>query len=1024
MRRLLLTLVLIAACDRLAPTPSLELSFSVVSGDGQTGTVGTALPQPLVVKATDSRGKAIRNLLVEFRVTSGGGAANPASASTNQQGYVQTTWTLGTSTAVPQRLEVRAVSTGQLFGAFTASALPGSAAGMIKSAGDSQSVPRLTSVPIAPAVLVADQYGNPVPGVSVTFSVLTGGGSLIGSTPVTGASGVATVGGWTLGATVGAQTLRAAVANVSPVTFTATATIGAGARMVLHAGDNQNAPVHWNLAVPPAVRITDGAGNPIQGIQTTFSRVDTNSVFVDSMPVSDSNGVARVQAWTMGSRLGLVAARVTAPGIADTVLLSARATAGIPASITIAGGNDQSAHVGYAVATPPSVLVKDSSNNPVQGYGVQFVVTSGGGSIFGSSTTDSSGIARAGVWFLGPNPGPNTLRATVAWVAESVEFTATGTVGPVDSANTLLVVDPSTITASTGSEVATITLTARDALNRPVPFANVVFHIGAGTFADTTDANGVATLAYSSTSASFKLVYGVVDGVATIRRYVIVQSAAPYSIAVNAGANQTAVAGTPVAIQPAVVVRDTFGNGANTVGVSFAVTGGGGSISAPGTVNTTAFGIATIGGWTLGVTPGANSLSATVVGTPLTTTFNATGTPNAASIDVYAGDGQSAEPRTEVAVPPAVIARDAGGDPMSGAVVDFAVAAGSGYISGPATRTTGPGGTAGVDAWTLGEYATNRLTARVRGTDLSVTFTATGAGSQWDRVADLPTPRIVPGAATANGVVYAVGGLFDAYVANVDAFDPATNTWTPRAPMPTVRGEIGVGVVNGVLYAVGGNNGSGYDVTTLRATVEAYDPATNTWTTRAPMPTPRAGLAVVVVDGVIYAIGGIACRPPEGESCVASSPVGLVATVEAYDPATNSWTTKASMPTPRAYLGAAAIGGVIYAAGGQGDASLFIGDVEAYNPSLDTWTVRAPLPTRRLGLGAEVVNGQLYAIGGYGAGYFEGRTVEAYDAASDTWTALPPMPVGRWFLATTVLNGVIYVIGGSGGAEVVETFRP
>src|SRR6266545_365477 len=153
--------------------------------------------------------------------------------------------------------------------------------------------------------------------------------------------------------------------------------------------------------------------------------------------------------------------------------------------------------------------------------------------------------------------------------------------------------------------------------------------------------------------------------------------------------------------------------------------------------------------------------------------------------------------------------------------------------------------------------------------------------------------------------------------------------------------------------------------------------------------------------------------------------LGLVATVEAYNPATNSWTTKASMPTPRAYLGAAAIDGVIYAAGGQGDESFFVSNVEAYNPSLDTWTVRAPLPTGRLGLGAEVVNGQLYAIGGYGAGYYEGRTtVEAYDAASNTWTALPPMPVGRWFLATTVLNGVIYIIGGSGGVEVVETFRP
>ena len=62
--------------------------------------------------------------------------------------------------------------------------------------------------------------------------------------------------------------------------------------------------------------------------------------------------------------------------------------------------------------------------------------------------------------------------------------------------------------------------------------------------------------------------------------------------------------------------------------------------------------------------------------------------------------------------------------------------------------------------------------------------------------------------------------------------------WTTKAPMPTPRTGLAAGVVNGILYAVGGNDGVSF-----LGTVEAYDPATNTWTTKASMPTVRTGLA-------------------------------------------------------------------------------------------------------------------------------------------------------------------------------------
>ena len=69
---------------------------------------------------------------------------------------------------------------------------------------------------------IADANGNPVAGAQVTFVVASGGGSVTGATQTTGADGIATVGGWTLGTAAGANTLTASSTGVATVTFTAT----------------------------------------------------------------------------------------------------------------------------------------------------------------------------------------------------------------------------------------------------------------------------------------------------------------------------------------------------------------------------------------------------------------------------------------------------------------------------------------------------------------------------------------------------------------------------------------------------------------------------------------------------------------------------------------------------------------------------------------------------------------------------------------------------------------------------------
>jgi N-acetylneuraminic acid mutarotase len=281
--------------------------------------------------------------------------------------------------------------------------------------------------------------------------------------------------------------------------------------------------------------------------------------------------------------------------------------------------------------------------------------------------------------------------------------------------------------------------------------------------------------------------------------------------------------------------------------------------------------------------------------------------------------------------------------------------------------------------------------------------TSTASCDCWSVTTPMPTAQVGLGVAAINGVLYAVGGSGT----TVEAYDPASDTWSTRAAMPTARSGVGVAALDGILYVVGGTTG------TPVATVEAYDPAADTWTTKAPMPTARHAPGAAVINGILYVVGGAAGADADHAS---------LATVEAYDPATNTWTPKASMPTARARLGAAAIDGILYAVGGY--TSLASALVEAYDPISDTWTRKTPMSVPRHGLGVGAMDGRLYAVGGWMNG--TRATNEAYDPLSDTWTTKAQMPTPRVALGVAATGGILYAVGGSNGGPLatVEAYRP
>ena len=296
---------------------------------------------------------------------------------------------------------------------------------------------------------------------------------------------------------------------------------------------------------------------------------------------------------------------------------------------------------------------------------------------------------------------------------------------------------------------------------------------------------------------------------------------------------------------------------------------------------------------------------------------------------------------------------------------------------------------------------------------------APGAEAQgtWSEVAPMPTARMALAAGVVDGKLYAVGGFVSVgsvgrMTSTTEMYDPSTSAWKTMAPMPTARRNMAVGVMGGKLYAVGGDSDEEHSLDT----VEVYDPATNTWARVAPMPTARSNLAAGVVGGKLYAVGGFNMYS------------GSMHDFEVYDPATDTW-EKISVPgypTERGYLAVGVVGGELYAVGGyldrkNGGDRESLDLVQMYDPARNTWVGVASMTTARYRLVAGVVDGKLYALGGEDDDGNLLSTVEVYDPAGNTWATGAPMPTARSGLAAGVVDGKLYALGGYAQGNYLDT---
>jgi len=243
------------------------------AGDSQTATAGSAVATPPGVIVKDANNSPVSGVTVSFAVASGGGIATGLSATTNASGIATIgSWTLGTTVGTNTLTATGAGLTGSPI-TFTATSVAGAATQIAVSAGNNQTATAGSIVAILPSVIVKDANSNPVSGVSLTFVVASGGGSVAGATTITNASGIATVGSWTLANTAGSNTLTVTKAGLtgSPITFTATGTAGAASQITINAGDGQTATAGAAVIIDPSVKVTDAFGNAVSGVSVTFA---------------------------------------------------------------------------------------------------------------------------------------------------------------------------------------------------------------------------------------------------------------------------------------------------------------------------------------------------------------------------------------------------------------------------------------------------------------------------------------------------------------------------------------------------------------------------------------------------------------------------------------------------------------------------------------------------------------------------------------------------------------------------------
>jgi hypothetical protein len=608
-------------------------NMAATGGTINTATVGTNVSSPPSVAVTDAFGNPVSGFGVTFAPASGAsGSVTGGLQLTDGSGVATvTSWQLGAAA----KTDTLVATGGGLTASFLATAQAGAPSSLTKSAGDAQT-DTIGATLQALKVLVTDGGGNPVSGVTVSWTVTAGSATRSPATSLTDASGIAadTV---TLGTTTGGVTVQATSGALTPVNFNETVAAGNPVTLAKNGGDLQSATVNSAVATAPSVKVTDRASNGVPGVGITFSVPATHGSATGASATTAANGIAAVGSWVLDSLAGANTLTAT-PGVSltpTTLSFSATGTAGAVSaskSTLVAGTASITACASSCVvgstASTVTVTEVDQFGNAVSGAGVTFAGGPVTGNTFSpaSGSTNSSGVLTTTL---------NSTKAEAKTVSVAgVTQTAGVTVNPagVDLTTSTVGVSPSSMTAcstscTTGAGTAvTVTVTVRDAFSnvRPGSLVSISATGTVNTFnptGGTTDGNGQVISTFNATLIGTHAVSATANFSTIVQtQNVTVNAAAAATMVVNGTTNNRVARITAgVASPPSVLVKDAFGNLKSGASIAFGSVVGGGTIGASPQV-TNASGVATLPSWIMGSTGGitkgahSNTLLASTAG--------------------------------------------------------------------------------------------------------------------------------------------------------------------------------------------------------------------------------------------------------------------------------------------------------------------------------------------------------------------------------------------------------------------------
>lgn len=258
------------------------------------------------------------------------------------------------------------------------------------------------------------------------------------------------------------------------------------------------------------------------------------------------------------------------------------------------------------------------------------------------------------------------------------------------------------------------------------------------------------------------------------------------------------------------------------------------------------------------------------------------------------------------------------------------------------------------------------------------------------------------GAAAAGGRVVAAGG-YDT-LRTVLLFDAAAGNWSSGPSLLQGTDNVAVLAEGERIHVIGGE---------ARTAHQIYDPVAGTWSAGPASPRIRFASAAAVLNGRLHLIGGWNYSNSASDS---------LASHDVFDPVAGTWTAAAPLATARNAAAAAVLDGHIVVIGGRGPGirandQTSLASCEVYDPVADRWSAGPPLPQARASLAAVALGGRIYAFGGESTPGGVRASVTRLDSLAGSWTALPDMPLAAHGLAAVVIGDAILVMGGFTGAS-------